>query len=158
MPEQAAWALADVASTLAFGEALGRALDAPACVLLRGGLGAGKTTLAQGVGRALGHPGLTSPTFALLMEHPGGVPVLHADLWRLEAHELAGIGLEESLEGWPGVCLVEWGDRFPDALPLDRLEVTLEGAGEGRTVSVGATGPRSAAALARLRAGGASVG
>lgn len=158
MPEPAVWVLADAASTAAFGEDLGRALAAPACVLLRGGLGAGKTTLAQGVGRALGHPGLTSPTFALLMEHPGGVPVLHVDLWRIEAHELAGIGLEESLERWPGVSLVEWGDRFPDALPLDRLEVSLESAGEGRRATVSACGPRSSAALARLRAGGPALG
>lgn len=158
MPEPLAWALADAAATGAFGEALGHALVAPVCVLLRGGLGAGKTTLAQGVGRALGHPGLTSPTFALLMEHPGGVPVLHVDLWRIEAHELAGIGLEETLDLWPGVSLVEWGDRFPEALPVDRLEVSLDASGEGRTVTLSACGPRSAATLARLRAGGASGG
>jgi tRNA A37 threonylcarbamoyladenosine biosynthesis protein TsaE len=95
---------------------------------------------------------LTSPTFALLMEHPGAVPVLHVDLWRLDAHELPGVGVEEALEGWPGVSLVEWGDRFPHVLPADHLDVSLADDGPGRRATVAARGPRSAAALARLAA------
>ena len=73
------------------------------------------------------------------------------DAYRLAAHELPGLGLEEAIEGWPGVALVEWADRFPEVLPDDRLEARLAEAGGGRVVAISATGPRHAAVLEAWR-------
>ncbi len=141
--------------------ALGRALASCAMggevVGLRGGLGAGKTCFAQGVGEGLGVAGpVTSPTFVLVNEYPAPLPLLHADLYRLEAGELEGVGLEEQLETWPGVALVEWAERFPDVLPLDHLELHLEllpsdGALTPRQATLSASGPRSQRQLEEWR-------
>lgn len=131
--------------TAQLGEALGRACSGPAVVALTGPLGAGKTCFSQGVGDALGvaEP-VVSPTFVLVAEYEGRLPLLHADVYRLEAHELFETGLEESLEGWPGLALVEWADRFPDLLPLDHLRAALSVTPTGRRLTVTSTGPRSA--------------
>src|SRR5579885_1229509 len=97
------------------GEALGRALrarEARGCVVaLAGPLGAGKTCFVQGLARGLGAAGyVRSPTFTLIHEHRGPVPLYHVDLYRLAPAELDTLGLEEVLEG-PGVVAVEWADR-----------------------------------------------
>ena len=134
------------------GMALARASAAhlPLAVGLTGDLGTGKTRLAQGVGAGLVlGTDVVSPTFALICEHEGSIPLLHADLYRLEPAELPGIGLEEQLEEWEGLALVEWVDRAPGVLPLDHLHVFLEAPDPTcRVVRVFARGPRSAAALA----------
>ena len=88
-------------------------------VALTGDLGAGKTALAQGVAAGLGVAAeVTSPTFTLIHEYPGGrLPLFHIDLYRLESQEEAlGTGLEEYLGG-EGVALVEWADKFAALLP-----------------------------------------
>jgi tRNA threonylcarbamoyladenosine biosynthesis protein TsaE len=134
--------LADPAATRALGAALGRAVDGPAVVALVGDLGAGKTSLAQGVGDGMGVPeDIVSPTFTLVAEYEGRLPLLHADVYRLEAHELEHIGLEEQLERWPGLALVEWADRFPDLIPIDHIACQLHtlGAG-GREARIAAAG------------------
>lgn len=143
----------DLETTLRLGEALGRVVPPGGIVVaLSGDLGAGKTALAQGVGRALAIvEAVTSPTFVLVSEHMGPVPLLHADLYRLRASDLAQLGLEEKLEDWPGVALVEWAERFPQLLPDDRVEVELLHAGEGRRVTVRGTGPRGWALVAAWR-------
>lgn len=135
------------------GAALGAACDGPLVVALQGPLGAGKTCFAQGVGEALevAEP-VVSPTFVLVAEYEGRLPLLHADCYRLEPHELWDTGLEETLEVWPGLALVEWADRFPDLLPPDHLRVVLTIEGDARRLTVSALGPRAAAALARWRA------
>jgi tRNA threonylcarbamoyladenosine biosynthesis protein TsaE len=134
--------LPDPAATRAFGEALGRVAAEPVVVALIGGLGAGKTSLAQGVGDGLGvTAAVVSPTFILVAEYPARLPLLHADLYRIEADELLETGLEESLEGWPGVALVEWADRFPGVLPLGHLACRLVGDVDGgREARIAATG------------------
>ena len=145
--------LPDPAATHALGVALGRAAQGPGVVALIGGLGAGKTALAQGVGAGLGvQEPVVSPTFTLVVEHEGRLPLLHADVYRLEAHELEDVGLEEQLEGWPGLALVEWADRFPELIPLDHVACQLRVLpGGGREAIVAAAG-EGAALLARWRA------
>ena len=153
--------LQNAGQTRDLGEALGRvALDAQAesgaeavaiVVALLGDLGAGKTVFAQGVGAALAVQGaVLSPTFVLVSELPGCLPLLHADLYRVAPGEVEGLGLEEALESWPGVALIEWADRFPEILPADHLELQLEHAEEGRIATLRAHGPRHAALLDAL--------
>ena len=106
-------------------ERLGRAAAAhvrPGSVIaLVGGLGAGKTLWTKGVVAALGSPAeVTSPTFALVHEYPGGrVPVFHLDFYRLESPaELIALGWDEYLEA-DGLIIAEWADKFPELLPPD---------------------------------------
>ena len=105
-----------VAETLALGERLADRLGAGGCVGLIGPLGAGKTVLARGIARGLGVADerlVTSPTYVLVQEYPGRVPVFHVDLYRLPTPdaELAELGLEEMLE--EGVTLIERNGRIP---------------------------------------------
>ena len=146
--------------TRALGERVGALAPVGTVLLLRGDLGAGKTVVAQGVARGLGVPGIVnSPTFVLVNEHLGGrLPLLHADLYRLERlEEIAELVLDEvSAEG---VLLVEWPERSAEAIAEDALEVVIE-PGEGpdeRALTWTARGPRSAALLAALREAVAGV-
>ena len=106
-------------------------------MVLEGPLGAGKTTLAQGLATGLGiEDGVTSPTFALVHEYPGAVPLFHMDLYRLSSEEefvLIG-GWEYFRRG--GICLIEWADRLGPALPQPRWLVKLEIRSRGRRVTV----------------------
>lgn len=96
------------AETLALGERIGQQLRAGDIVLLRGRPGAGKTALARGIARGLGYSGyVNSPTFTLVNEYEGRLPVYHMDLYRLEGGELDELGLDEYLYSG-GVCLIEW--------------------------------------------------
>jgi tRNA threonylcarbamoyladenosine biosynthesis protein TsaE len=115
-----------VEETRALGEQLGRDVLAPGdVVVLSGELGAGKTALAQGVGRGLEVDGpVVSPTFTLVREYKGRHPLCHVDLYRLEwVQELHDLGIEEHLD--ESVTLIEWGEIAASALPADRLEVRL---------------------------------
>lgn len=115
-----------VEETRALGEQLGRDVLVPGdVVVLSGELGAGKTALAQGVGRGLGVDGpVVSPTFTLVREYQGRHPLCHVDLYRLEwVQELHELGIEEHLDD--SVTLIEWGEMAAGALPSDRLEVRL---------------------------------
>lgn len=123
--------LHDEAATAALAAALARALRGGDVVLLSGGLGAGKTSFARALIRALGHDGeVPSPTFGLVQPYDQlDPPVVHADLYRLDdPAELDELGLDSLGEG--GVLLVEWPERagpgaWPDALRL-RLEILDE--------------------------------
>ena len=141
--------LASIDDTLALGEALGRTAIGGTVVALHGDLGAGKTTFSQGVGAGLGIPAsIVSPTFILMAEYDGGrLPLLHADAYRLEVHEVAAIGLDEALERWPGVALVEWASRIDCHLPEQHLVVDLRHADSGREAFVSAVGPNHDAVL-----------
>jgi tRNA threonylcarbamoyladenosine biosynthesis protein TsaE len=148
------------AETERAGEVLAPLLAPGDVVALTGDLGAGKTRLVQGVARALGvEEPVTSPTFNLLLVHPGALPLYHFDLYRLEREsELEDIGFFETLES-DGFSMIEWGDRFPAALPADRLVVSIERTGDqSRLLALDARGPRSEALasawLGRCRAEG----
>lgn len=110
------------------------ALLRPGDVLcLRGDLGAGKTTFTRGLVAGLGSPTLvSSPTFTLIHEYPGGrLPVYHADAYRLRgAEDAETTGLDEYLERNDGVIVIEWPERIEAALPAERLDITLEDAGD----------------------------
>jgi tRNA threonylcarbamoyladenosine biosynthesis protein TsaE len=138
----------------ALGERLGRALRAGDVVALVGPLGAGKTTFVQGLARGAGVAAdrhVASPTFALVNEHPGRVPLVHADLYRInDRAELAELGLDDAFDR--GAVAIEWLDRFPDAAPADRLELTIAIDADGaRTLAARGAGPRGEA-LARALA------
>ncbi len=126
-------------ATVRFGEWLGRACVDGDVLALCGPLAAGKTTLAQGLARGLEVPPaqrVRSPTFALCNEYPGRLPVLHADLYRLEAAEEAeDLGFREQV-GSHGVAIIEWADRFPEILPLHSLWLRLDHDGERRRLRV----------------------
>ena len=148
--------LPDAEATRAFGERLARVLRAGDLVVLTGGLGAGKTTLTQGIGAGLGVRGqVASPTFIIARVHPsltGGPALVHVDAYRLGSMaELDALDLDASLED--SVTVVEWGEGLVEALAEDRLEVTLrrprggtpdpEDASAGaRALEVRAVGPR----------------
>ncbi|HTS82701.1 MAG TPA: tRNA (adenosine(37)-N6)-threonylcarbamoyltransferase complex ATPase subunit type 1 TsaE, partial [Myxococcaceae bacterium] len=145
---------ASPAETQALGEALGRVLQDGDFVGLVGELGAGKTELARGIARGIGirDEDVTSPTFAIVHQHPGRIPLTHADLYRLTgAADLDGTGFHELRDG-PGATLVEWVDRVPGAAPPDGLRVVLEEPSEqSRELVVTASGPRSERLLGRWR-------
>jgi tRNA threonylcarbamoyladenosine biosynthesis protein TsaE len=136
-----------VHATRRAGAALGEALRPGDVIVLTGDLGAGKTVIAQGVASALGvSNNVTSPTFNILVVHRGRVDLAHFDLYRLErVEQLEDIDFWGVIEG-DAVSLIEWGDRFPEALPEDVLTVTLAITGdESRRISVSASGLRSSA-------------
>jgi len=111
----------------ALGEALASILEPGDVVALTGDLGAGKTTLVQGAARGLGvgDGPVVSPTFMLVRQYRGRVPVYHLDVYRLDrVQEVIDLGFEEYLDP-DGVTFVEWGDAIEGLLPEDYLEVEL---------------------------------
>ena len=115
-----------VDQTRRLGARLAELLEPGDVILLGGNLGAGKTVFAQGVATGLGIDGpVTSPTFTLIHEYEGRLPLYHVDLYRIAGDAEAGdLGLEEYLYG-DGVTLIEWGERASGLLPRERLAVTL---------------------------------
>ena len=120
--------------TIAFGRTLAAQLSPPLLVLLRGDLGAGKTTLVKGIAegfQAACADDVTSPTFTLVHEYRGPhVTLYHIDLYRIDTqNQLATLALDD-LAAENSILLIEWGEKFPQ-LQRDRdLEITLERAGE----------------------------
>lgn len=126
--------------TRSLGFRIGTAADGPMILSLEGALGAGKTCFVQGLAAGCGvDPAhVSSPTFTLVHEYLGGrLPLVHFDLYRLEsAHELVPLGFEDYLHG-PGICAIEWGDKFPAALPAGawRVRFSIEPSGRRLTSS-----------------------
>lgn len=118
--------LPDADATRAYGRALAALLRAGDLVVLTGPLGAGKTTLTQGIGEGLGVRGqVASPTFIIARVHPGPVDLVHVDAYRLGSlDELEALDLDTSLAD--SVTVVEWGEGLAEVLSEDRLEVRLD--------------------------------
>ncbi len=138
----------------AFGRALGRAMRIGDVIGLTGPLGAGKTTLAQGIGEGLEvapDRHVASPTFALVNEHPARVPFVHADFYRLrDQTELAELGLDEIFDR--AAVVIEWVDLFPMAVPDDHLHVTIGPTPDGsRTLTLRARGRMSTRLVEALK-------
>jgi len=108
------------------GQAVASMLQPRDTVVLTGDLGAGKTTLVQGIGRGLGvEDHVASPTFTLVREYSGRLDIAHVDVYRLERiQDVVDLALDE-LGGPERVLLIEWGDAISDLLPEDRLRVEL---------------------------------
>jgi len=139
--------LATADDTRDFGRSLAQSLRAGDLVILTGGLGAGKTTLTQGLAEGLGVRGpITSPTFVIARVHPSlvdGPPLVHVDAYRLGGFaELDDLDLDADLE--QSVTIVEWGHGLAEDLSDDRLEVVLEAdpVTERRTVAITGHGDR----------------
>jgi tRNA threonylcarbamoyladenosine biosynthesis protein TsaE len=126
--------------TFILGKVLAGKLKAGAIVALEGGLGAGKTVFVQGLAAGLGtDPAVpvTSPSYTLVHEYPGPVPLYHLDFYRLSRKEsVLGLGLEEYFEG-EGVTAVEWAEKFPGLFPRETIWVKIErGPEEERTIRI----------------------
>lgn len=122
--------------TIAFGRSLADELRPPLLVLLRGDLGAGKTTLVKGIAEGLGaasQDDVTSPTFTLIHEYRAPkVTLYHIDLYRIDtARELETLALDDLISG-NSILLIEWGEKFPHLQRDQDLEITLERVGESR--------------------------
>ena len=122
------------AETIDFGRRLAELLPPPKLVLLRGELGAGKTTLAKGIAagfQAAAEENVTSPTFTLVHEYRGpAVTVYHIDLYRVDtARELETLGIDD-LFADNAVLLIEWGEKFPRFLRDRDVEISLQPVGE----------------------------
>lgn len=117
--------------TVELGRQIARELPRKAAVLLIGNLGAGKTTLAKGIISGLGAADpeeVTSPTFTLIHEYNSG-RVFHVDLYRLDTRQqVATLGLEEIFDR-DAVVLIEWGEKFRELMPAQRIEILLKTSG-----------------------------
>lgn len=126
-----------------FGETLAASLHHGSVVAYTGALGMGKTAFTRGLARGLGCCGrVTSPTFTIVNEYEGNIPLFHFDMYRLSSSdELFDIGWEDYLERG-GVCAVEWSERVTDALPPDTVFVNIARHAENenwRTITVTST-------------------
>jgi tRNA threonylcarbamoyladenosine biosynthesis protein TsaE len=119
------------ASTVALGASVGRSLAAGTVVLLDGELGAGKTAFVRGMAAGLGasEEDVSSPTFTLVQEYRGRIPLLHADLYRIDGAEADDLGLDEL--GRDGVVAVEWGAKLARP-PAGAIEILIEDLGGDR--------------------------
>lgn len=136
------------------GQALGTLLEPPFLLLLIGGLGTGKTTFVRGLARGLGiSSGVNSPSFALIQEYNGRVPLYHIDLYRLaRPKDLETLGLEEYLSA-QAVIAIEWPEIAQPLLTGERLEVHFHLKNEDRELHLVAFGQRVERILERLNEG-----
>lgn len=155
-----------VEDTRQFGDRLGRLLTPGTVVALSGDLGAGKTTLTQGIARGLGIDArVTSPTFTLVNEYETGkaARLIHMDSYRLgdsrsgsqddSVSEAETFGVEEMLDDEDAIVVIEWAERLASVLPADCLKITLAHDSadvDARRIQIDATGPRSRAILGQL--------
>lgn len=143
---------ADPETTRAIGAALAAAARPGDLVCLRGELGAGKTQLAKGFAAGLGvEATVNSPSFVLMAEYAGRLPLFHLDLYRLaDAFDVLAGGLIDERQA-TGATLVEWPERMGEALPGPRLDVTIDGTGDSpREVTIEACTPAYARYLEAL--------
>lgn len=155
-------ATANAEATQALGQHIGEALQVGDVILLGGTLGAGKTTLTQGIAWGAGVTEYAhSPTFVLVHEYAGRIPIYHLDLYRFEGAasvddlaEVEDLGIDEMIE--TGACIVEWAERASAVFPGDFLEITLvEGESpDQRTLTLAPTGARADAIVAHLNDAG----
>lgn len=138
-----------VEATRAFGRALAAHLRPGDVIVLTGDLGAGKTACSQGIAAGLGVTDrVTSPTFTIVQEYEGDIPVQHLDLYRLgSVQEVLDLGLDETIDD--RVTLVEWGDVALAALPEEHLELVItlmpDAGDDVRTITANRRGSRWAA-------------
>ncbi len=140
--------------TRQLGARLGQQLCGGDVIGLIGELGSGKTCLVQGIARGLGvdpQIPVTSPTFTLVGEYPGALVLRHADFYRVESYaRLEDAGFDDLLDS-KAVLVVEWPERFPEALPAERLEIEIAIVSDSeRRLCFGGKGERARALIRRL--------
>ena len=125
------------------GISLSTQLKAGDLVLINGPLGAGKTVLAQGIGKGLGIDDITSPTFVISRTHKGVLPMIHVDAYRLIDTDNPSLYLDDlDLDIENSVTVVEWGGAESARLSEDRLEIIIDRTNEIRQVEIKAIGER----------------
>jgi len=125
------------------GTSLAVHLKAGDLILINGPLGAGKTVLAQGIGKGLGIDDITSPTFVISRTHKGVLPMIHVDAYRLIDTENPSLYLDDlDLDIENSVTVVEWGGAESARLSEDRLEISIDRTNEIRQVEIKALGAR----------------
>ncbi len=114
--------------TQALGEKLGKRLKPGDVIALIGDLGTGKTCLTQGIARGVGiaqNEVVSSPSYIIINEYNGKIPIYHIDLYRLEtAAEISELGLGEYIES-DGICIIEWAERMEDGLPENCITINI---------------------------------
>lgn len=112
--------------TISFGKKLGSYLKGGEVIALQGSLAAGKTTITKGIAQGLGiEDNITSPTFCLISEYSGNIPMYHMDVYRLDGTEdFIGLGVDDMLYG-NGVCLIEWSEKVMEELPKNTIILRL---------------------------------
>ena len=113
--------------TIAVGKKLGATIDRGDVIALYGDLGAGKTTIIRGIAQSLGIASrITSPTFTIVNEYPGKIPMFHFDMYRItDKDELFEIGWDEYLER-NGICIVEWSENIEGAFPHGTIRIRID--------------------------------
>ena len=132
---------------------IGKIIHEGTVICLDGELGAGKTLFVRALARTLGEESdVTSPTFNLMNIYEAACPIVHFDLYRLASEaELEEIGFYEYAEATEGIVLIEWAEKFPNAMPEDRLQVRIEAlTREERQFIFAAEGEKSTALLEEL--------
>ena len=125
------------------GISLSTHLKAGDLILINGPLGAGKTVLAQGIGKGLGIDDITSPTFVISRTHKANLPMIHVDAYRLIDTENPNLYLDDlDLDTENSVTVVEWGGAESARLNEDRLEISIDRTNEIRQVEIKAIGAR----------------
>lgn len=139
--------------TRAVGRRIGALAQNGDVILLHGDLGAGKTTLTQGIGEALGIDEVNSPTFVLVAEHHGRLTLYHVDLYRLEGvDDISDLGLDDVL-GLSGLTVVEWPERAWAAFPAEHLLIDLTSHDDSREIVLRPFGPRYERLIQEFAAG-----
>lgn len=111
--------------TVLLGEKIGSNLVAGDCIALFGDLGSGKTAFTNGVAKAIGASGVSSPTFTIVNEYIGGkLPIYHFDAYRITADDWLSCGFDEYLFG-DGVCIIEWSENIQSILPKDCIKISI---------------------------------
>ncbi|MDD5428909.1 MAG: tRNA (adenosine(37)-N6)-threonylcarbamoyltransferase complex ATPase subunit type 1 TsaE [Candidatus Omnitrophica bacterium] len=124
-----------VEETIAIGVGLAKSLKKGACIALIGDLGSGKTVLTKGIAEGLGVKDpryVNSPTFVIIKEYKGRLPLYHFDLYRLNKATLLDAESYEEYFYGDGVTVIEWADKIRPLLPKKRIEVRLKAAGENK--------------------------
>ena len=138
-------AVATPADMHALGVRIGQSLKAGDLILINGPLGAGKTVLTQGIGEALGHSDITSPTFVISRVHKGALSLIHVDAYRLVDSENPNLYLDDldlDSQRESAVIVIEWGGDESARLDDERLEIFIDPSEEVRKVSATGIGPR----------------
>jgi tRNA threonylcarbamoyladenosine biosynthesis protein TsaE len=153
-PAKWTWLSRSPKETERLGHRIGESLQGGEVLALYGELGTGKTSLVRGIAAGIGAPSrvVTSPTFVLIHEYRGRLPLAHADLYRVESpDELHQIGLSDYFNG-ETVVTIEWAEKATAELPSDRLEIRLtHGGARQRDLELEAFGGMARALLRRIR-------